>query len=529
MINTFLISFRLRTAYKANGFLYSLKQIPLVKRLLPDSLYSKRWLKVLANVISVLIEIGSVFLGKFLYIALMIFGATAVIAGEGAAPGSTADGFLHSFLFLSVIGAIMNTNMFNPTKDKYYAMILMRMNAREYTLTNYTYFLLKIVVGFMPFTILFGTMAGVSLFTCLLMPFFVVAVKVPFIAWAIRDYKKTNKARNENTLSKVMWAVVAVLLAAAYLPVAFGYAAGSLVFYIVFAAAAALSVGSFVYINAFDEFRRFYKDLLTNSPLGFDKEKNQAQMQNNYLKKIEITADEVSNKTGYRYFNELFIKRHRKLLTKSANKTALILLGILFVAVVACLANKAAAETVNGMILVYLPYFLFIMYLINRGQVVTQAMFMNCDHSMLTYRFYRQPKAILGLFSQRVKSVVAINLVPAGIIAAGLPLLLYLTGGTDNPVHYVVLFTSIIAMSIFFSVHHLVLYYLLQPYNVNLEAKSATYGIVNMATYFVCCFAMGQRLPIMAFGTVMIAFCVLYICAALLIAYRYAPKTFKLR
>ena len=205
------------------------------------------------------------------------------------------------------------------------------------------------------------------------------------------------------------------------------------------------------------------------------------------------------------------------------------MLGILFVAVVACLANKTAAETVNGMILVYLPYFLFIMYLINRGQVVTQAMFMNCDHSMLTYRFYRQPKAILGLFSQRVKSVVAINLVPAGIIAAGLPLLLYLTGGTDNPVHYVVLFTSIIAMSIFFSVHHLVLYYLLQPYNVNLEAKSATYGIVNMATYFVCCFAMGQRLPIMAFGTVMIAFCVLYICAALLIAYRYAPKTFKLR
>ena len=41
--------------------------------------------------------------------------------------------------FLTLIGAVMNTYMFNPTKDKYYAILLMRMNAREYTLVNYSY------------------------------------------------------------------------------------------------------------------------------------------------------------------------------------------------------------------------------------------------------------------------------------------------------------------------------------------------------------------------------------------------------
>ena len=214
---------------------------------------------------------------------------------------------------------------------------------------------------------------------------------------------------------------------------------------------------------------------------------------------------------------------------KSANKTAVILLGILFVLCVVCLTNPAFAAVTNGVILVYLPYFLFIMYMINRGQVVTQAMFMNCDHSMLTYRFYRQPKAILGLFTQRVKSVVAINLVPASVIAVGLPLLLYLTGGTGDPLNYVILFTSILAMSIFFSVHHLVLYYLLQPYNVNLESKSATYSIANVITYFVCYFFIGKRIPILAFGTGILVFCVLYLLVALMLAYRYAPKTFKLR
>ena len=55
----------------------------------------------------------------------------------------------------------MNTSIFNPTRDKYYAMILLRMNARSYTLANYGYALLKVVVGFLPFTILFGLDRGV--------------------------------------------------------------------------------------------------------------------------------------------------------------------------------------------------------------------------------------------------------------------------------------------------------------------------------------------------------------------------------
>ena len=56
--------------------------------------------------------------------------------------------FLHLLFFLTVIGAFMNTYLFNPTKDKFYAVMLMRMNAREYALTDYTYAILKVIVGF---------------------------------------------------------------------------------------------------------------------------------------------------------------------------------------------------------------------------------------------------------------------------------------------------------------------------------------------------------------------------------------------
>ena len=54
-------------------------------------------------------------------------------------------------------------------------------------------------------------------------------------------------------------------------------------------------------------------------------------------------------------------------------------------------------------------------------------------------------------------------------------------------------------MSLFFSVHYLTIYYLLQPYNAGTELKSGTYRFVLSATYLVCFFLMQQRIPILLF------------------------------
>ena len=72
------------------------------------------------------------------------------------------------------------------------------------------------------------------------------------------------------------------------------------------------------------------------------------------------------------------------------------------------------------------------MYAINRGTGFTKALFMNCDHSLLTYSFYKQPKFILKLFQIRLLEIIKINLLPALVIGGGLPILLYISGGTDN-------------------------------------------------------------------------------------------------
>ena len=130
--------------------------------------------------------------------------------------------FLHILLFLTLIGSYMNTSIFNPTRDKYYAMILLRMNARSYTLANYGYALLKVVVGFLPFTILFGMDRGVPLWLCLLIPFCIAGVKVTVAADSLRDYEKHGYVRNENNLQKIAWFLTALLLVLAYVPPAGG-------------------------------------------------------------------------------------------------------------------------------------------------------------------------------------------------------------------------------------------------------------------------------------------------------------------
>ena len=74
---------------------------------------------------------------------------------------------------------------------------------------------------------------------------------------------------------------------------------------------------------------------------------------------------------------------------------------------------------------------------------------MNCDHSLLTYSFFKQPSLVLRLFRIRLRELVKVNLLPALVIGAGLAGLLFASGGTENPLNYTVLFVAVVCLSVF--------------------------------------------------------------------------------
>ena len=481
-----------------------------------------RDLKILANILSVLWEVCAVFLGKLVYLLTMVLGA-GLLYEQAAASGA----FLHIFFFLTAIGAYMNTSLFNPTRDKYYAMILMRMDARMYTLVNYGYAMLKVVVGFLPFTVIFGLMRGVPLWLCLLLPLGIAGAKLTVSALELRSYEKSGNVYNENKLRAHLWVFAGVMLAAAYLPPAFGFTlplAVSAALFLLFIPLGALSVRKIV---RFSHYRAVNQQLLAQMLNQMDSVKRLSKQTSE--KAISADTTITSRKKGFEYLNELFIKRHQKILWKSTKRIAFVCGALACGLLLVLYLVPEIKPEVNGMVLTWLPYFVFILYAINRGTGFTQALFMNCDHSLLTYAFYKQPKFVLRLFQIRLIEIVKINAVPAAIIGVGLAALLWASGGTDNPLNYAVLIVSTICVSVLFSVHYLTIYYLLQPYNAGTEMKSGTYRMVMMATYFVCFFLMNLRLPTLLFGALTIVFSVLYSAVACVLIYRFAPKTFKLR
>lgn len=522
MRKTLVLSFALRNTYRVNSILYAIKQLPLIGRALPEKLYSVRDLKILANILSVLWEVCAVFLGKLVYLLTMVLGA-GLLYEQAAASGA----FLHIFFFLTAIGAYMNTSLFNPTRDKYYAMILMRMDARMYTLVNYGYAMLKVVVGFLPFTVIFGLMRGVPLWLCLLLPLGIAGAKLTVSALELRSYEKSGNVYNENKLRAHLWVFAGVMLAAAYLPPAFGFTlppAVSAALFLLFIPLGALSVRKIV---RFSHYRAVNQQLLAQMLNQMDSVKRLSKQTSE--KAISADTTITSRKKGFEYLNELFIKRHQKILWKSTKRIAFVCGALACGLLLVLYLVPEIKPEVNGMVLTWLPYFVFILYAINRGTGFTQALFMNCDHSLLTYAFYKQPKFVLRLFQIRLIEIVKINAVPAAIIGVGLAALLWASGGTDNPLNYAVLIVSTICVSVLFSVHYLTIYYLLQPYNAGTEMKSGTYRMVMMATYFVCFFLMNLRLPTLLFGALTIVFSVLYSAVACVLIYRFAPKTFKLR
>ncbi len=521
MIKTFLVSFRLKNTYRVNSIIYSLKRIPFIKKLLPSSLYKNKGLKVFANIISVIWEIVSLFLGKFLYIPLMLLVPMSFFNVD------SQNAFIHIIFFLTLIGGILNTGMLSPTKDKYYAVILMKMNSTHFALSNYIYVLIRHFIGFLVTLCFFGfnTMINLSFGLCLLISLFVCSIKLIVIQYFLRDYKSRGIIHSENSQNKYTITFSIMCFICAYLPLQFQILIPIEFFYGLTMVAILLGVYSLIYVLKFDCYHRMYHQLLSTVSKMLSSSSSQ-MVAESYHSFIDIDTNLTSQKNGYEYFNEIFMKRHKKILWKSTIRQCYIIIVVVIITlIITCLG---LVDNVVSSFTSALPYFVFVLYFLNTTNRITQAMFINCDHSMLTYAFYRSPQHILSLFKIRLREMVKMNLIPALLIGVGVSLILMINGGVQEWFHSLISIVSILCTSVFFSTHYLVLYYLLQPYNAYTEVKNPMYSICTSLTYFVCYMFINLKIPTLIFGLSTIIFCVVYCIVGCLLVYKLAPKTFKI-
>lgn len=525
MLDTLVLSLRLKNAYRINSILYRLRFLHL-------SYESPVW-KGIGLALALLKGLVGIFLPKLLYFGLM-FLLPLTLADHKLHLTLPAGSFFHILVFLTLIGGLSNNDVVSPDRDKYYAVFLLRMDPRRYTLVNYGCDLAKTMLGFWAGAVPSGLLLHLPLLPLLLAPVLMCGVKLCCAAGYLALFRHRGELLQAAKPSLLL-TVNCLLFAAAYGLPLLGWALPVSAYLVLCALLAAGSIPAALYLFRYDHYRRLYHYLFAqnSAPLQAQDLSDQQILQEASREQFQskLTLEAADNqKTGCAYFNQLFFRRNRRLLLRPARITALAAAAVLAAACIACriwpsLSGRAAQELLS-----LLPTLLFLMYAINRGSAVTQTFFFNCDCSMLSYAFYRRPDVVLRTFTARLRSLVAINLLPAAAIAVGLPLLLLCAGGTDRFIDYAVLFLSPLAMSVFFSVHYLVLYYLLQPFTVGLENKSLLYRILTGGTYAVCYgIFLWFKGATVAFGIVTILFAAAYVGLALLLVYRLAPRTFRLR
>jgi hypothetical protein len=524
MLKTLRISFALKNTYRVNGILYGIRQIPLIGKLFPADIYGIDAFKVLANIIGWIWELITAVFGKVLYFFLML--ALPLMVMEVNAEEAPRV-FLHLFVGLSVMGAYANDLMFKANKERYYGIILLGMNAKQFMLIQYGYALVKLFVGFVLCGLVLRNWVPLAVWEVVLLPIGVAGFKTAYIAVELARYEKTGSMELKSKWRRFDWIGMLLMAGIVYgLPIA-GYSLPRMGSVALLVLGIVCGFAVLPKLRSFSYYRAVFQECYGVSLDQMDQVKNaQSEMDKKYISTdTEITSD----KQGFELLNDLFIKRHRSLLWKpslivSCGALVLIVLILLWLSFV-----PEMKEKLNAGILGSFSAFVFLMYAVNRGTDYTRVQFVNCDHSLLTYSFYKVPGQILKLFRIRLWGIMKVNLLPAVIIGAGVDLLLFASGGTDKPLNYLIIFVSIVGLAVFFSVHYLTMYYLLQPFNAGSEVKNGFYKLIMSLTYIVCYVMWQAEISLSGFGIGVIIFCVLYSVIACLLVYKLAWKTFKIR
>ena len=529
--------YNINAAINANRVIFYLKRLPLIGKRIPDRLYGDSELKMVATVVVTILNIFKKLIGKALYVGLMLILPLLTIF-KGIPDQDQPGAFLHMFFFLSFLaGTVQISALLESNRQKYICIKLMRFHARDYVIPTLFSRHTANLLYFLPAVMLTYALLGGNALLGLLLLVLMTAFRLGFEAFQLFLYDKTKILINKRYL--IQWAVIIPSLAAAYLPLVYhtiwpvGRILFSLPAILMLAAAASLSIA---YILRYTEYRRVVETALRLDDIMVDMSKvkgeamfRSVKMKENEFSKESLRSGKYEKKQGYEYLNAIFFERHRKLLEKPI-LIRLSAIGIVLAAgIVISLLFPEAAETLDNHLLSIMPPFVFIMYFISLGDRICKAMFYNCDISLLRYSFYRTREVILWNFMVRMRKVAAMNLIIGAAICLALYVFVAVTGISFQAMDLLLFTVSILCLSVFFSVHHLFLYYVFQPYTTELGMKNPFFKIINTLVYMACFICLQLKNVPGYFTIIVIGATVTYIVIALALVYRLAPRNFRVK
>ncbi|MFT5875063.1 MAG: hypothetical protein ACI8WT_004043 [Clostridium sp.] len=535
MISTFINSFKVSFVEQANTFIYFLKRVPLLGKKVSDNLYKRTRAKLIIGIISRILGVIGGFAGKAVYLGIIIILPSYLITKDIA---KIQPIFIHILFFLSfVLGPLIKSVIFDENNKAAFNMVtLMKADARKYYLGEIIYRNITDFIYFViPVTII-GLIIGFSPLKAIVLVVELIALKL-FGEWLqlfIYDKKEVMLKKKTIFISIV---IISGLILAYALP-AFGSTINfdPIVFNLYFAIIIlSLGVISFIFLWKYTKYTSIAKVLLTKDKL-FNVEAirkgatfSTVKLDEKKMSKEELNTKKYDEKKGYEYLNSIFFLRFRRIMVKPI-KERVTFIGIIFLIGMYLVFFMPIKRTILVTeIKKSIPILIFIMYCMSTGERICKAMFYNCDAGLLRYGYYREGNVILSNFTSRLKRVVILNLIPALTLCVAIVFIIVASGYSSDLISMMPLFLCILCLACFFSIHHLFMYYVLQPYTAELTVKSPLFKFVNVVMYLACYACLQIKTPPYYFTAGIIITTIVYMGVALLLTYRVAPRTFKLK
>ncbi|MGK9254265.1 hypothetical protein [Paenibacillus humicus] len=522
----------IRTSSMANLVIYYLQKLPLVGKRIPDRLYAKLGAKKILSAAAFLLSLLGNFAGKLAFVGLFLYLPVSAVPDLSGDERWTL--FLHLFFLTSFVAAgVSAATILEPKREKYVAVKLMRLSPARYMKAALAYRYAAYFVFYVPVLIIFALALGAGALDAILLAAALTLWRIfmEYLHLLLYDRKGIILIKKVG----LVWIVICLSFAAAYAPLlsdavpAAGAWMLSRPIQLVMAAAGLLAA---VRLWRYKQYRRTVDAAAKRDDplLDVGRMMSEAQKTSVQSKDSDYTLQsrsKLEGLEGYRYLNAIFFARHRSLLVAPV-KMRLIIIG----AGGALLAAAALAfrEQLDGLglelAMVY-PYLLLGFNFIAVGEKMCKAMFYHCDLSLMRHSFYRS--AASQHFRLRLVRIAAFNLLIAAALGTVLAILQAAAGNDWLGMEIVLLWISVLFLSLFYSVHHLFMYYFFQPYSTELNVKNPLYFIFSLFISMLGGACIVLKPAAGTFASLAAGLALVYLAAALLIIRRSGQRTFRVK
>nr|WP_145402190.1 hypothetical protein [Paenibacillus xylanexedens] len=516
-----------------NRLIYFMQSLPVIGSLIRDQTYAAFRTKRILGAIAVILRLGAGLFESILYFGVLL--VWPILLWTEGPDTQRFTLLLHMYLCISgIMGGVTGAKVLESNKMKYTAVRLMRMNPNRFIravlLNRYTTFFLYQGIAFTLASVIFNfsiihawIAVGIMTFWRVLCEFF----HLKLFQW------------NGIVLVRKTWLMsltMLLTLTAAYLPLTQWSipSFGSVVFdqqWLVILISLSGAVAGYMllkhtdYASAVRAVTNYADPLLNTEIMIADLQQRMVQSKDNDLANLHAGEQSTLSNKGYEQMHVLFVNRHANLFRAPFRRRliAIMVIGFILSFLALIFRDHISVEFIAR----FSPLLIVVMLHLTVGSQICRAFFYHCDRTLMRYPFYREHAQ--QHFLLRLRSLLKLNLKLGLCLAAvlSIPILILPDGATISALLPIWVITA--ALAAFFSVHHLLLYYVFQPYTLELETNSPLFSLANGFITLGFIVTMYLAPPLWALTVVLTVLTAAYPFSAILLVKKYAHNRFRLK